>query len=276
MKRSHLNLVLGLSVVALGVGAYVIDRNSHHVPQPLTALTPAALNKIRIEWPDSPAIELKKTGDTWFLTAPVSARADRFEVQAAAELASLKVAETLTADGIDYKKLGLSPANHSITLNDVVVAFGGVDPLESRRYVKIGKQVMLIDDPPSAALDKDYNDLIAKELFSESDPITGFQIGAVSAQLAADGTWTATGINAAQAAKIAANWQSSRAMWTEVAGKPQSGQKVSLTSKSGAVTEFIVAMTDPQFKLYSPALNISFVVSKALAEELLPSTQAVP
>ena len=281
MNRARLNLLLAIIVLALGAGAWMAKQHKDKPKAALTALAAEGVNKIVVEWPGSPTIQLEKQGAEWLLTAPVKARADRFEAVGATSLASTEVQGTVEGDDIDLKELGLTPPDHTVTLNGVKLEFGGSDPLQSRRYVRVDGVIKLIDDPASAALDKDYADLVSKELFAPAEVLAKIELPGLTLVRDEQGNWAATpssAIATPQALKtLAGGWKDARSMWNEAApGDAPPGERVRITTQEGRVTEFIVAATDPQFALYSPVLKVRYQLSKALAEALLKLPEPKP
>ncbi len=274
MNRAALNLVLLVVVLGLAAAAWFANQKKNAPKEKLTALSAAAVSTAEIAWPGAPLIKLVKTGSNWQLTAPVAAQVDPFEVLAVTNLASTEVQEVLTPEGLNLKDIGLAPADHSITLNATKIDFGSIEPLNARRYVRVGSKVMLVDDPPSAALDRDYNDLVAKELFAPGEEIVSVSLpGGMHFSKAADGEWTSEPANAeaspAAIKTLVEGWKNAKSLYNETAATPVSGDAVVLTLKDGSTRQFIVAATDPQLSLYSPALQLRYVLSKALVDMLL-------
>ena len=280
MNRNLLNLALAILVAGLSVGAYFAARKKQGAHPPLTPIAADAVTSASIAWPGSPEIKLLRAGKNWVLAAPVVASADRFEVLAITNLATAEVQETLTPEGLNLKDIGLAPPDHRITLNQVAIDFGSTDPLKFTRYVKIGDRVMLIDDPASAALDKDYHDLVSKELFAANEELVKIELPTLSLSKNADGKWIAQPESALATpvalAKIADGWKQARAMWNEAGGTPPTGPTLKFTFKDGSTRELVVAGTEPQFALYSPATKVRYELSKALADELLKLPEAKP
>lgn len=273
MHRNTLNLILAVLVAALAGGGWYAQKQKNAAKPALTGIAADGLSSASVQWPDAPEIKLVKQGGHWQLTAPVAARADRFEVLNFGNLASAEVKETLSPEGLDLKQLGLDPPERVLTLNDQRIEFGATDPIESRRYVKLGDKVMLIDDPVSAAFDRDYQDLIAKELFAADEELVGIALPGLSLSKGEDGNWKAEPASAeatpAALAKLAEGWKAASAMWNEAGGEAPQGEHLRFTLKNGEQREFVVAGTEPQFSLYSPTAKIRYQLSKALADELL-------
>lgn len=280
MNRNTLNLALAVLVAGLAGGAWYAQKQKNAPKPTLTGLAADGVSSASVAWPDAPEIKLTRQGSEWRLTAPVLARVDRFEALNFGNLASAEIKETLTPEGLDLKQIGLAPPERVITLNDQRIEFGNVDPIESRRYVKLGEKVMLIDDPVSAVFDRDYHDLVAKELFATGEEIVGLELPGLSLSKTAEGAWSAQPATAAATpeaiAKLVESWKIANAMWTEAGGEPPKGEQVRVLLKGGEAREFVVAGRDPQFSLYAPALKVRFQLSKALADELLKLPEPAP
>jgi hypothetical protein len=271
MRRGRLNLVLLVAAIGLAAGVYFSQKKDDAGP-PLTPLAADQVTRARIEHPGAPAIELRKQGDAWRLVEPAQIDADPFEVNAVIGLAT-----TLTQDkveGADLAQLGLAPPQYTITLNETRIDFGSIEPLQYRRYVKVGETVSTIEDPPSAALDKDWADLVAKELFAKDAAIEGVELPKLKLAKDPSGKWQVQPADPKATAdsmqKLADGWQHARAMWNEMAKAPEpKGDRAKVLLKGGESREFVVVATDPQLKLQRPGMGVVYVLSKSLADELL-------
>lgn len=281
MNRTRLNVLLAVVVAALAGGAYWAKGHKNPPKETLTPLAAEGVERIQLDWPGSPRIELARQNGNWFLKQPVEARADRFEAVGATSLASTEVQERIEDSEVDLKELGLAPPSHTITLNDVVLEFGGSDALQSRRYVRVGGVVKLIDEPATAALDKDYADLVSKALFGPGDELVKIELPAFTLARNEKGEWSAPAdtpqATPAALKTLAEGWKDAQAMWNEAAADvaDATGDSVRITLKDGRVQEYRIAATDPQLSLYAPALKVRHQLSKALAETLLQLPAAV-
>lgn len=273
MNRSRLNLVLLVVAAGLGVGVWYSQEREEKGP-PLTTLTADALTKIAIEHPGREAVRLEKRDGGWNLTAPSIARVDEFEINSLLGLVDREVKKSLDRDSIKLAELGLDPPKYTITLNDTSIGFGDVEPLDYRRYVKVGDVVSLIEDPPSAALDADYADLVAKSVLAMDAVIEKISVPGLTLARGADGKWLLTPADATATTdrmqKLVDGWKSARAMWNEMpqAVSPK-GEPVVITLKGGAEQRLVLMERDPQLKFYSPDAKTVYVLSKALTDELL-------
>jgi hypothetical protein len=277
-RRARLNVGLFAAAIGLGVAVFVAQKKEPSGP-PLTPFKPDAVTRIALEHPGSPAIRLEKHDGQWRLTEPVQAEADTFEVNGLVALADRET--KLKLEGGALKDFTLDPPAYTITLNDRAIGFGGVEPLEFRRYVKTADGAFLVEDPPGAALDADYADLVAKDLLPGDAELERIEVPGLSLAKDAEGKWAATpaGPRATTDAmqKLADGWKGARSMWNELARESGiKGERVKLSLKGGATREFTIAARDPQFKLHRADLGVTFVLSKALADELLELPEPPP
>src|SRR5882757_9002779 len=175
MQRARLNLVLGVVLAGLGMAVFFSQKKEETKP-PLTSLTADSIQRVSIEHPDAAAIKLEKNNGSWMLTEPVQAEADKFEVNGALSLATLEQKKTVDPAAVKLADLGLDPPQYVVTLNDTKLLMGGTEPLAFQRYIKVGNTIALTDDPPSAALDKDYSDLVSKSVLPENSEIQKIEL----------------------------------------------------------------------------------------------------
>lgn len=270
MNRSYLNLGLAVVVAGLGVAVWLSQKQEDQGPA-LTALKQDAITNIVIEHPAEPTIRLEKYDGQWRLTEPVQASADSLEVGGILSLAELEVKKQFDA-GVDLKQLELDPPRYRVTLDDVRIDIGGTEPIQYRRYVSSGEAIGVVDDPPSAALDADFSDLISKSVVPEEGELKKIELPGLLLEKSAEGAWTSPQqgeATAAQLAQLVESWKNARAMWN--AAEPlegSSGDTVKLTLVDGSVIDLIVHARDPQLVLARPELRVRYTLSKALVQEL--------
>lgn len=282
MTRKQLNL--GLLIVALGLGAavYFSQKKEDEKGPPLTALKADAVTTIAVEHPDASPIKLEKQGGAWKLIEPVLADTDPFEINALVALADTVTEATLEPDKVKLTDLNLEPPLYRITLNDQVLEFGGVEPLKFRRYVKTGDKIYLIEDPASAALDRDYSDLISRSLLPEGVDVQSIAVPGLTVSRTEDGkSWIAQpapdGVSQETIQKFVDAWKNAKGMWN--GAEPREGSKgdgVSVVLADGREINFIVAERDPQLIIARPDLNVRYTPSKALADELFKLAEPKP
>lgn len=282
MKRSHLNLGLLVMVAGLGATLY-FTREQPPPPEPLTAMTPDAIDRVEVAHEGHPLIRLERSGTEWWLRAPVEAPADRLEVNGILTVASLPVKKRVDA-GVDPAAVGLTPPTYTVTLNDQVLRFGGMEPLAFQRYVGIGDQVVLVDDPPSAALDADFSDLVSKQLVSTDAALQRIEVPGMTLEKGADGWTSPEHPDAASDALVAVveGWRTAQAMWNAALepGTEAPAESVTLHLADGGTRVFGIARREPQLELVDLDYQVRRTLSRALIDTLLTlptaSTESAP
>jgi hypothetical protein len=283
MQRARLNIALAVVFAGLGAAIFFSQKKEEKKP-PLTSLTADSISQVTLEHPDAPAIKLEKQNGTWMLTEPIQSEVDKFEVNGILSLATQEQRSTVDPAQTKLSDLELDPPNYTATLNDVKLLMGGMEPLQYQRYIKIGDKIVLTDDPPSAALDKDYSDLVSKSLLPEGVEIQ--KIEAPGLTLSRDTEkWVLTPADpkasADQLQKLADGWKNARALWNEldVNAKTAKGDIVTVTLKDRTL-RFVVVSRDPQLQLVRPELGVRFNLGKDQVEQLLklpaPPPQEAP
>ena len=283
MSRNQLNLLL-LALVAGLTLTVVLTQEEETPKRPLLAgLDAEQIDRIAIRHPGAEEIRLQKQGGVWQLAAPGQARAEAVEVAALTDLAALESARQLQADAVDLAELGLAPPKYEIEINDRLLRFGGIEPLEYERYVRVGDTIHLVSDPPSAALDAEHADLVSKQLLPAGRQIARLELPELSLSQGEQG-WTLSppqaDVGTDQMQALVDAWSRARALWNQMppedadyADKPE----IRLHLDDGSVVELRLVDREPQLILAQPAAQVHHHLSKALAEELLqlPAPEAV-
>ncbi|MDP9140777.1 MAG: DUF4340 domain-containing protein [Pseudomonadota bacterium] len=278
MSRARLNIVL-VGVLA-GLGAVVwFTREKPEVLPPLTTLTADTLKQIVIEHPGAPLLRLEKQDEQWQIVAPVKAPTDPLEVAGLISLTTSNVERSLPLAEVSLAELGLEPPGYTVTLNDQLLAFGANEPIQARRYIRTGDHVALVSDPPSAALDADYSDLVAKPLLPEGAKIVRIEVPGLTVSRNAEGTWAADTQPDASAEKLQAfvdNWRKARSMWNAAmpADGASGGQAIRIVLEDGEI-QLRLAATEPQLQIDRPEYGVRYAVSKAEEAGLLTLASAV-
>lgn len=279
MTRSHLNIVLALAAVGLGALLW-FSREKPERFAPLTPLKQDEVTTIELAHPDAALIRLEKQGTAWQLTAPVSAPADDFEVSSLVNLATLDVKRSLSVAEVDLQQLQLDPPKYTVTLNGHALDFGGTEPIEYRRYVRSGEQVALVLDPPSAALDSDYSDLVAKQLLPPGAQIQRIELPELTLERGDSGGWRVEqkpDAGSDELQTVVDTWRNLRAMWNAArpADAGDAGEPVRIVLAEGELNLRIVER-EPQLKIDNPAYGVRYTVSKAELDKLLKLPEATP
>ena len=130
--RSWLNLALLAAVAALVLFAYYKPQKGEPAHK-LSVIKAADATGIKIEIAGSPPVALARSGAEWTLTAPMSARADSFQVLRVLEIVDATAKDRFPAAGLARYELNEPYAR--ITVNQQTFAFGGINEMSREQYV---------------------------------------------------------------------------------------------------------------------------------------------
>jgi len=135
-RRNLLNLTL-LGLVGALVGL-VILRPGHEAAQPsprLSEIDPRTITRVRLQPVTGAAIVLHRTEQRWNIVEPLRIAANPVRIRAMLALLGAPSLGGFRAAGNDLAQYGLDPPRARLRVNEQIFEFGGVDPLDGRRYV---------------------------------------------------------------------------------------------------------------------------------------------
>lgn len=276
--RWWLNLALLVVVVALALVA--VYRPGIHKPPPLQALTTlkqAAISHIRVKKAGEDELKLVRKGITWHMTAPRTARVNKFRVQQLLQLAGAKTKTRFTVKPSELAKYGLNKPAVTVWLNDTAIRFGGAHPMEPLRYVLVGNSVNLLPATyyysASAQLDTYFN----TQLLDPGSHPTAITLPDFSVYRD-HGKWrmkpAKKGLSADQFTTFVDHWRMARALEVQpYSGKPVKGHvKIQLESsgsgKAGELELGILARK-PALILYRPDEGLEYRFPAQAAKRLV-------
>ncbi|MGH8453069.1 MAG: DUF4340 domain-containing protein [Nevskiales bacterium] len=272
MKRKHLNLLLAAVALGLVAAVYFSQEKPEPPPSPLTTLNSGDINRILIQHAGKPDIRLDKRKAEWWLVAPVETRAESVEVAAILDLATRPSQRRYPVSEMDLAALGLAEPDWKVQLNDVRIEFGATDPIEARRYVRLSGTVHLVEDPPSAALDADYNDLVARRLLPANARISRLQLPGLALTRTDKDGWTVMpkaadkGADAAQ--QLVGAWLNAQAMWITPLDRKRPTQGSIVIEIGDESFHFGILDRKDQLVLARPELGVQLTLSKTLDSDL--------
>jgi hypothetical protein len=283
VKQKRLNLVLVAILAALTAAVHFSQKKPPPKGPPLTTLKADQIDKIVLHHAGRPDIVLQKNAGQWALTAPVEVAADPYEVNSLLDIAAAQTKTWIDPKEVKLADLGLDPPGMSLTLNDVRLDFGGVEPLDFKRYVEVGGKIALIDDPPGTVLDADYSDLVSKSLVPAGAQLVKLALPGFTLSRSADGkSWSVdppdpkAAADAAQ--KLVEAWTSAQALWNAMSpadAKPQANpQTAALTLADGRTLTFTIVSRQPQLVLERTDLKVRYSLSKEDDDKLFKLAQA--
>lgn len=265
-KRRWLNVGLLVVVALLGLLAWYEGRDTAPPPIPLTALAPAAVNKIEIIRRDHGNIILTGQGDDWWLKEPVRIAANRLRVE---NILGLLTAESLArfpVAGKDLAAFDLADPALRVRYNNIELLFGGMTPVDQRRYVRVGDTVHLIVDSYSLDFMADVADFASRNLVPTRQRITGLATPAFQVEQNAGGKWVvrpeAYALSADAVQAVMEEWQHAQAVRVALYQSAAVRGLVTLTlAGQQAPLHYEIVAEGPEWILARPEVGLEFHLS---------------
>lgn len=153
MRRANRQLLwLALGVGVLGAAVYAeIERERTLLPQPLTAIDPARVQRLSVECASvCRSRRFERNANGWQMLEPFAKPANAEAVEHLLAIARAPVRVKLQGNAVDAAKLGLAPPLVVLRVDDVAIALGDEDPIEHDRYMQVGDTFARVADRFSA------------------------------------------------------------------------------------------------------------------------------
>lgn len=150
MRRQQRHLLIAL-LVALMFGAAVLFQIRHEQAQwsaPLTSLVPSQILHVELECGSCVRQRYERVDGVWWMREPDNRRANIERVDHLISIASAAVRSRKKLAGLSLAKLGLEPAQATLTLDRTRIAVGAFDSIDGDRYVRINEEdhIALVPD----------------------------------------------------------------------------------------------------------------------------------
>jgi len=147
MNRKAVNPGLFVLVLLLALIVYFepgIEQAAGKIP--LTSLTPEEVYFIRISDNHGRDLVMEKKQGGWQMTSPYKQPADEQRIRQLLDITTTRSFSRFTIPEARLAEFGLDPAPIHLQLNEIKLEIGGNEPIQFRRYVRIGDQLHLISN----------------------------------------------------------------------------------------------------------------------------------
>lgn len=269
--RLLLNLLLLLGIGVLGTWFWLQPASEEDGPESISPLNINAVQRLRIERPDQPTIELERRDRDWRVIAPLQADAEDNRVESILLLPISASKSRFPANDANLEEFGLEPAQLTITYDSETFTVGDTSPLDKdRRYVLYGDEIHLFDARLYQRLNAPLNYYVNPSLTPPDSELTG--IGLPGGQLRkSDGDWRAEPDNLTHTPAITADaWQRGRASYVKQhdGNDTVHGQSIHLEFAGHDPIRYRVVATDPQIILVRPEQGLQYHLPADLLMDL--------
>ncbi len=277
-KRLLLNVVM---VLGVGLLTWVAVNKPGQTPAPetsaLTTLDAAQVKHLIITRSDA-AVELQRRDDSWWLLGEPDIPADPVQMENLLRVLSVKPARSYAAVDLDLAQLELAPAAIQVRFDELVLKFGGTEPLQGLRYVEIGDRVYLIGDNYQNILQGKRAQLASRKLLPADADIVAITLPDLRLSKQDDGSWKidpdAEMISADTAHKLVRAWSNASALWVRDYQPADGGKRVIIELADNATIEFELRQSERDVVLARPDLGLQYNIPEYSANQLFKLEQA--
>lgn len=147
MKRPLLvnGLLLLLSILLSVLVWLTIEQHETDQKVHLTSLLPKQITLIEIQNSNEPHIRMERKNKTWIMTEPSENTANNSKIASLLEIAQAASISRFKAPA-NLTEYGLNPPQAVLTLNQTRIEMGTTNPINHRRYLRVGDEIHLIND----------------------------------------------------------------------------------------------------------------------------------
>jgi len=168
MKRGWLlNVFLLAAVAALTWLAWRSPSRDDTAREPLSAVRPAAVSRIVFTRQNQPPVSIERRAEQWWITSPLQARADEFQVMRLLTILDARPSARMAAG--DSSRFELNPPSAILDIDGVQYAFGGINTVTREQYVLRSDAVYAVELRHGAALPARPEALIRRALLAENE-----------------------------------------------------------------------------------------------------------
>jgi hypothetical protein len=236
---------------------------------------------VRIERRNSPAIELEKRGESWFLTAPINARADRSQMDRLLDVLHATSIEKLPATDLGH--YDLDQPRLQLRLGDEVIAFGTVNPVTQEQYVLAGGSVYLVSTYFASTVPASPDRLLTHSLLREGEKPVRFEFKQFRVTQK-EGRWTVEPPLAQEQEAPSADelnrwvdeWRFASSLVTRPATERRPIEEIRVGLSDGSQVSFGVLQKEPELELLRQDEKLEFQFSAENGRRLIARPVPTP
>ncbi|UCE89795.1 MAG: DUF4340 domain-containing protein [Pseudomonadota bacterium] len=273
-SRNLLNLALLIALAVLI--ALVIWEPGKEEPQEvkLTTLAADQVTRFVITRTGQADVFMEKEDGSWMLHEPFGARANSFKIESILRLLEAKSHAQYDLAGKDLKQYKLDEPVAVINFDDsLTIYFGGNDPINHHRYVRIDDTLHLITDTFYYQLAGKAHTFVDSALLAPESKLTGLELPGLRLELQ-DDKWQVTpqpeNFSADSVTELIDAWQQAQAMSVEPYTAGEGGQRIRLRLRGeSAALEFRYRKTESALVLALPDRGLQYLLPLDSEERLL-------
>lgn len=270
-RRAWLNLVLLVVVVALAALAYLQPGREPEAPPRLTELNSAEVQRVTLRRAEGARLVLQRRDRDWYLAEPVEVAARGFQVTRLLDMLNLESLQRFPVVASELPKYGLQSPRARLKADGVELAFGGLNPLNGRRYVRVDDMIHMVAQDDSALLTSDWWAFVATAPLPD-EPLQRLALPGLGViERAADG-WHYTGerppASADQLQALVDAWRHAQALQVRPLDSGDSAGVVEIDLASGIEMRLALRRGEGEVVLQRRDLGLEYVFDAAQGQRL--------
>jgi hypothetical protein len=187
--RVLLNLGLAVLVLALVLVIWLDPGREGEAPR-LTGLAAGAVTRIVIRHGGDDEIRIERGNGQWRMSAPLQAAANEFRIEPLLRVVEATSHARFEAVAGELSRYGLDPPRAVLRADDVEIAFGDTEPIDHRRYMRVGATVHLVEDHYLHRLQAGYPAFVSNRLLPDGGRPVRVELPQFTIAQDALGRWT--------------------------------------------------------------------------------------
>lgn len=137
---------MGAAIIVLVIIAVFEPGIEQNTDSPLLHIDRASITRIEIHREKGSNIVLENIKNHWLMTQPMQIAADPKIVKQLLKIPEFTSQAVYRVEPHELAKYGLDKRKIELKLNQQTLSFGGIDPVNSRRYVSVDEKLKLVTD----------------------------------------------------------------------------------------------------------------------------------
>jgi Domain of unknown function (DUF4340) len=269
-RAGWVNAALAAIVVALGIFLYLGPARDAAVEHPLSGLKAKEIRSLRIERAGMVPVVLARKEDTWFIEAPIAARADDSRVMQVLAVVEARTAHRLPPG--DHGRFGLEPPQARVIVDGQPFGFGLVSDITREQYVMAGDAVYALHPRYGAALPESVVQLVSRQLFGPGEAPARIALRDFAVEQR-DGKWTlaprAGDLSQDDFIRWVDEWRLASALRVEPGPAARARDEITIRLKNGGGFTLGVIAREPELVLARSDEKLQYRFGAGLAKRLL-------
>lgn len=271
MKRGWLlNVALMTAIALLAWLAWRTPSREEAARAPLSDVKAAAVSRITLTRQKRPPIAIERRGEQWWITAPLQARADEFQILRM--LTILEAHSTARLPATDRARFELDLPSAILDIDGVQYAFGGINSVTREQYVLRGDSIHAVELRHGAALPLNAVALIRRALLAENEQPVAVTLPEFSVSKN-DGRWVLSPptreAGADELQRYVDQWRMASAATAEPYDNRAPRGDIRITLADGATLTLGVLQREPQLVLWRRDNGLQYTFLAGAARALL-------